>query len=329
MKRSSTPRYPQAKGLAWHRRLAVFATRARERLVPAGLLAAVVLVGMPSAALDVPPLERRVTDLAGMLTSAAVEVMEADLAELEADTGAQVAVLTVPGLQGEVLEDYSIRVAEAWKLGSEERDDGVLLLIARDDRKIRIEVGYGLEGVLPDARCGRIIDQIMTPSFRRGDFSEGTLRAVAAIDGLIREDPEAATGLDDVPVPMPEAGAVIVMMLLFVVVIGTFAVTALFSKGGGAWFLYLFLVPFFFAFPSGAFGVVVGTIVVVVWIVGFPILRALIWHTGVGKDFRTSHPAWVSWGSSGGSWSGGGSFGGGGFSGGGGSFGGGGASGGW
>ncbi|MEE4271010.1 MAG: TPM domain-containing protein [Thermoanaerobaculales bacterium] len=296
------------------------------------MIVLVVLVGVvstPCAALDVPPLDRRVTDLAGMLTSGAVEVLEADLAGLEADTGAQVAVLTVPSLEGEVLEDYSLRVVEAWKLGSEERDDGVLLLIARDDRKIRIEVGYGLEGVLPDARCGRIIDQIMKPSFRQGDFSEGTLRAVALIGGLIREDPEAASSLDHAPVPVPEAGAVIVMMLIFVAVIGTFAITALFSKGGGAWFLYLFLVPFFFAFPSGAFGIVVGTIVVVAWLVGFPILRALIWHTGLGRDFRTSHPGWVTWGSSGGSWGGRSSFGGGGFSGGGGSFGGGGASGGW
>lgn len=284
---------------------------------------------MPCAALDVPPLERRVTDLAGILSSSVVTTLEAELEQLEAETGAQLAVLTVPSLDGEVLESYSLRVVETWKLGTEELDNGVLLLIARDDRKIRIEVGYGLEGVLPDARCGRIIDSVMTPAFRQGEFSEGTLRAVALIGGLIREDPEAAEGLDDASAPMPEVGALIVMMLIFSAVVGTFAFTALFSKGGGAWFLYLFLVPFFFAFPSAAFGILVGTIVVFAWLIGFPILRALIWHTGMGKDFRTSHPTLTTINSSGGWSSGGFSSGGGGFSGGGGSFGGGGASGGW
>ncbi len=288
---------------------------------------------MPCSALDVPPPERRVTDLGGMLSSSAVTTIEAELERLEADTGAQVAVLTVPSLEGDVLESYSLRVVETWKLGTEERDNGVLLLIVRDDRKIRIEVGYGFEGVLPDARCGRIINNVMKPAFRQGDFTGGTVKAVELIGGLIREDPEAAAGLDDESAPMPEVGALIVMMLLFLVVIGTFAVTALFSKGGGAWFLYLFLVPFFFAFPSAAFGILVGTIVVLVWLIGFPILRTLIWHTSAGKGFRTSHPTWVTLGSSGGSWGGSSSFGGGsfggGFSGGGGSFGGGGASGGW
>ena len=88
------------------------------------LLLVVGLVATPCPALDVPPLERRVTDLAGLLSSAAVTTMEADLAQLETDTGAQVAVLTVPSLEGEVLESYSLRVVETWKLGSEERDNG-------------------------------------------------------------------------------------------------------------------------------------------------------------------------------------------------------------
>jgi len=293
------------------------------------LLLVVCTTVVPCAALDVPPLEGRVTDLGGMLSSNAVTTLDAELGALEAETGAQVAVLTVPSLDGEVLESYSLKVVESWRLGSEELDNGVLLLIARDDRKIRIEVGYGLEGVLPDARCGRIIDNVMTPAFRQGEFSEGILQAVVLIGGLIREDPEAAAGIDGTSTSMPDVGAAIVMMLIFCVVVGTFAFTALFTKGAGAWFLYLFLVPFFFAFPSAAFGILVGTIVVILWLIGFPILRTLVWHTGTGKDFRASHPTLTTINSSGGFSSGGWSGGGGGFSGGGGSFGGGGASGGW
>ena len=116
------------------------------------------LVVVPCFGLEVPSLDRRVIDLAGLFSASAASSMEAELEGLETETGAQVAVLTIPSLEGQPLEDYALRVVEAWRLGREKRDNGVLILIARDDRKIRIEVGYGLEGVLPDAMCGRIID---------------------------------------------------------------------------------------------------------------------------------------------------------------------------
>ena len=286
------------------------------------------LVVVPCFGLDVPSLERRVTDLAGLFSASAASSMEAELEGLETETGAQVAVLTIPSLEGQPLEDYALRVVEAWQLGQEKRDNGVLILIVRDDRKIRIEVGYGLEGVLPDAMCGRIIDNAMKPAFRQGDFSAGTLRAVEVIAGLVRGDPDAAT-LHDESIEANETMGIIVTAIIFFVVVGTFAVSALFSKGGGAWFLYFFLMPFFFAFPGALLGFKWGGVFVLAWLIGFPLLRTLIWHTGAGKTFRTSHPTWITMGSSGGSWGGGGSFGGGGFSGGGGSFGGGGASGGW
>ena len=293
---------------------------------------ALMLVVQPVAGLEVPTLERQVTDLAGIFSLSAASEMDHRLKILEEETGAQVAVLTIPSLEGQVLEDFSIRVVEAWELGDRDRDNGVLVLIARDDRKIRIEVGYGLEGVIPDVLAGRIIDNAMKPAFREGDFSGGTLRAVELIDGLVRADPEAAQALAGGSGGSPDALPLIAMGAIFLSVIGVFAFSALFSKGGGAWFLYLFLVPFFFAFPGAAFGGKVGLIVVLVWLIGFPILRAIIWHSTAGKEFRTSHPTWTTWSSSGGSWSSGGggwSGGGGGFSGGGGSFGGGGASGGW
>jgi len=296
------------------------------------LVVALLLAVQPVAGLEVPILERQVTDLAGLFSLSAASEMDHRLKILEEETGAQVAVLTIPSLEGQVLEDFSMRVVEAWKLGSQDRDNGVLVLIARDDRKIRIEVGYGLEGVIPDVLAGRIIDNAMKPAFREGDFSRGTLRAVELIDGLVRADPEAAQALAGGSGGSPDALPLIAMGAIFLSVIGVFAFSALFTKGGGAWFLYLFLVPFFFAFHGAAFGGKVGLIVVLVWLVGFPILRAIIWHSTAGKDFRTSHPTWTTWSSSSGGWSSGGggwSGGGGGFSGGGGSFGGGGDSGGW
>ncbi|HSN57166.1 MAG TPA: TPM domain-containing protein [Candidatus Sulfomarinibacteraceae bacterium] len=294
------------------------------------VLAAAAVV--PVLALEVPRLDRRVTDLAGLLSASAVDAMESELQRLEAETGAQVAVLTIPSLEGEPLEDYSLRVVEAWQLGREDRDNGVLVLIARDDRRIRIEVGYGLEGVLPDALCGRIIDHAMKPAFRQGDFSGGTRQAVEVIAAAVRGDPDAAAAVAAPEAAAPELGTMIAMTAVFLAVIGTFAMSALFTKGAAAWFLYFFLVPFFFAFPSAVLGARWGVVAALAWLVGFPILRALIWHTVAVRTFRTSYPTLTTWTATGGSWGRGGfggGGGGGGFSGGGGSFGGGGASGGW
>jgi uncharacterized protein len=291
-----------------------------------------IVAALPAAALEVPPLEGRIMDLAGLYSMSAASEMDRRLQTLEDETGAQVAVLTIPSLEGHSLEDFSMSVVESWELGGRERDNGLLILIARDDRKIRIEVGYGLEGVIPDILAGRIIDNAMKPAFRQGDFSGGTAKAVDLVDGLIRSDPEAAQALAEPAGRSADAIPLIAMGAIFLSVIGVFATTALFSKGAGGWFLYLFLIPFFFAFPGAMLGGKWGLIIVAAWLIGFPILRAIIWHTGVGEDFRTTHPKWTTWSSSGGGWSSGGggwSGGGGGFSGGGGSFGGGGASGGW
>ncbi|MGD8439930.1 MAG: TPM domain-containing protein [Holophagae bacterium] len=293
----------------------------------------VVLATLPAAALDVPRLEARVTDLAGLYTSTEAAGIERALEVLENETGAQVAVLTIPGLDGVPIEDVSIRVVDTWQLGEAERDNGVLILIARDDRRIRIEVGYGLEGLVPDALAGRIIDQAMTPAFRQGDFAGGTLNAIDVIGAAIRGDPDLGARL---PAGRPSSDTVVpglAAAVIFLAVIGTFAMSALFSKGGAGWFLYLFLTPFFFAFPGAMLGPRWGAALAAAWLVGYPILRVLIWHTDAGKRLRTSSSRGGGmWFPVGGSWSGGGFGGGGfggGFSGGGGGFGGGGASGGW
>jgi uncharacterized protein len=134
-----------------------------------------------SYAIDVPPLRGRVNDLAGLLSQEQVTLLEDRLSQFEQETSHQLALLTVPSLNGEDIEGFTIRVAENWKMGHKGNDNGVILLIARDDRKLRIEVGYGLEGVLPDAVANRIIQEVIIPRFRDRDFAGGIDSGMSAI----------------------------------------------------------------------------------------------------------------------------------------------------
>ncbi len=131
----------------------------------------------------VPPLVGRVVDQTGTLSSNDVSTLNQTIRAFEARKGSQLAVLIVPTTDGEAIEQYSLRVAEAWKIGRKKIDDGVLLVIAKNDRKLRIEVGYGLEGALTDVTSKRIIDEIITPHFRSGDFSGGIS---AGVDRILR-----------------------------------------------------------------------------------------------------------------------------------------------
>jgi len=147
-----------------------------------------VLLLLPLAAgadVAVPPLKARVTDLTGTLDAAQKSALEQKLAAFEAKKGAQVAVLMLPTTQPETIEQYAVRVEEAWKLGRKGVDDGVLLVIAKEDRKLRIEVGYGLEGVLPDAVAKRIVADDIAPRFKQGDFYGGVTAGVDRITGVI------------------------------------------------------------------------------------------------------------------------------------------------
>jgi len=125
------------------------------------------------AEVAVPPLSARVTDLTSTLDAVQKQQLETRLAQFEEKKGAQIAVLLIPTTQPETIEQFGIRVVDAWKLGRKGIDDGVLLLIAKDDRTLRIEVGYGLEGVLPDAVAKQIISETITPHFKRGDYYAG------------------------------------------------------------------------------------------------------------------------------------------------------------
>jgi uncharacterized protein len=304
--------------------------RGPRRLALASLAVVLVVSGMSNAK-EVPFLAARVNDVAGLLPQPVRESLEAKLADLERRTGAQVAVLTVDSLEGDPIEDYAVRVFQTWKLGRQGVNDGVLFLVARQERRMRIEVGYGLEARLTDARSRQILDDIVRPHFRAGDFGAGVQAGVDAIAAVI----EGASLPAKRRAPTNQIGSMVglgIFALLFLLVIGTFSVIALLTPGRAGWFLYLFLTPFYAIFPSAVFPPYGGVVAAGMWLVGFPILRAAL-NTPGGTKFRKRH-GWVmtpSSGGSGGRWSsgGGGSSSGGGFSGGGGSSGGGGASSSW
>lgn len=148
-------------------------------------LVALLSLGAAHAEVAVPQLAQRVTDLAETLNAEQAQALESRLAAFEVQKGAQLAVLVVPTTRPETIEQYGIRVVDAWRLGRKGVDDGALLLVARDDRALRIEVGYGLEGVLNDATAHRIIDEIIVPHFKTGEFYQGIDAGVSAMMQVI------------------------------------------------------------------------------------------------------------------------------------------------
>ncbi len=136
---------------------------------------------MTLSAADVPPLKSRVNDYAAMFSKDTIQSLENQLETYERSDSTQIAVLTITSLQGDSLEDFSIRVADDWKIGRKGYDNGALLIISKNDRKIRIEVGYGLEGSLTDLLAGRIVDTIISPAFKQGQFDKGVQDGVQAM----------------------------------------------------------------------------------------------------------------------------------------------------
>jgi uncharacterized protein len=272
--------------------------------------------------LEVPFLSARVNDLASMIPTDARQRIEQKLAAFEQQTGAQVAVLTIPSLEGEPIEDFSLRVVEAWKLGKKGKDNGVLFLVSKQDRRMRIEVGYGLEGDLTDLETSRILDDVVAPYFRNGDFGGGIEHGVDAILASLQGQevvaPESG-GAEEVRSP----GGSAFSGMMFAIIIGVFSLMALTTGGAMGWLLYFFMMPFLAGF---------GMPVLIGWVVLFPILK-LLFGRKMGRRGPGSRGGWWGggpfigggFGGGGGGWGGGG----GGFSGGGGSFGGGGSSGSW
>jgi uncharacterized protein len=286
---------------------------------PARLFVFLALLFFPTMptlvwSLDVPPLTGRVMDLAHVLPADTAAALTSDLAAHETKTGNQVAVLVLPSLEGEPLEPFSHHVATSWKLGQKGTDNGVLLLVVIKERKVRIEVGYGLEGTLTDLRSAHIIRNEIVPRFRAGDLPGGVTAGVAAILKTIEgtyQPPERPSA--------PSGGEDMVGQILMAVVVGVVfglalsnvnrLVGALAGTGLSLW-LAPWLIP----------AIITGLVT---------LLFVLMFGSAMSGRRRSGFDDWTSYSSRGGGWGGGSLGDGGGFSGGGGDFGGGGASGDW
>lgn len=268
------------------------------------------------AEVAVPPLTGRVVDQTGTLSRDQTATLEQTLKDFEDRKGSQIAVLIVPTTAPETIEQYALRVVEQWKLGRKKIDDGALLIVAKDDRKLRIEVGYGLEGVLNDATARRIIDEIITPKFRNGDFGGGITDGVDRILRVVDGEPLPAPK----PKPNPSAsfddlGEFFPVLIIGALIVGGI-VRALLGRllgslvmGGGV------------AFITWAMLGVLPVALIAGLIAFFATMISDVIGSGGGGSYSSRGGGGFSSGSSGGSS--------GGFSGGGGSFGGGGASGSW
>jgi uncharacterized protein len=266
----------------------------------------------------VPPLSGRVVDQTGTLSAGDISALTQTLKNLETRKGSQVAVLIVPTTAPETIEQYSIKVAESWKIGRKKIDDGALLVVAKNDRKLRIEVGYGLEGALTDVTSKRIIDEIIVPKFRNGDFaggiSAGVDRIVAVIDGEKLPAPAQRQQSNSGSLNFdPLNPFFIIPVMLFGGLIRSLLGRLIGSVASGG--LVALIAWYFFASLLAA--VLAGVIVTIFVMFSDSITSSAPGRRGGG------------WSGGGGSFSGGSSSDSGGFSGGGGSFGGGGASGSW
>jgi uncharacterized protein len=273
------------------------------------------------ALVAVPPLTGRVVDQTGTLAAGDIASLTQTLKDLETRKGSQIAVLIVPTTDGEAIEQFSLRVAEAWKIGRKKIDDGALLVIAKNDRRLRVEVGYGLEGALTDVTTKRIIDEDITPKFRAGDFaggvSAGVSRMIRVVEGEKLPEPEPphwqSPGLLNIDPFNP-------FVLAFVFIVGSALRAALGRLVGSA--------------ATGGFvgflaWLLVGSLGAALAIGALAFLIAAFFDLMPSGGGRGTRGGWSSGGSSDWSSSSGSSSSSGGFSGGGGSFGGGGASGSW
>ncbi len=283
---------------------------------------------------DLPVLTSRVTDETWTLTEEFVSNLEKKLEDFEKKTSNQIVVLMISSLEGQSIEEFSIQVAENNKIGQKGKDNGVLLLIAKDDRKLRIEVGYGLEGALTDVLCNRIMESEIKGSFKAGNFEEGIAKGIDAIMGGIG-------GTYTAPIPKDysylgplsffgsmDSGQNLPWSIRLVFSLFTFPILSFFVYGALftpyiGWFIYFFLFPFWSIFPIAFYGVDIGVSIFLIYVFGIGLTKFFLLVTPSGRKMMKSISEGSS-SSSGGSSGGGFSSSGGGFSGGGGSFGGGG-----
>ncbi len=283
---------------------------------------------LPIAAysLDVPRLQGYVNDYGGMISPSAKSKLEEGLKAFEQSDSTQIVILTIPTLERENIEEFSIKVAEAWKIGQQQKDNGILLIVSKQERKIRIEVGRGLEGKLTDLMAGRIIDQVIKPRFKQGDFDRGFITGASALIDATRGEFKA----EQRPIQRRQKGfppflTFLLFFGIFVLVLGSFSriLGGIAGGTGLAGLVHLTVAPI---------GILPGILLLLVGFGAGFFLPSLFSSIGRRDGLREDHRGGgFFYGPGMGSHSiGGGGFeGGGGFSGGGGSFGGGGASGDW
>ena len=314
-----------------------------KRIILSCLIVLVLASGAGFSKTEVPYLSGRVNDYAQILSEDTKVKLTENLKLHEEQTGDQIAVLTIPSLDGENIEDYANRVFNTWELGQKDRDNGILIVVAPNDRRMRIEVGYGLEPTLTDGMAGQIIRNIMTPHFKNSDYNagimDGTLAVISVLEGeqlpdMVNNESGGDSGDSFFDGPDLSFMERILIGSFIFGIIGLFTVIGVLTPGMG-WFLYFFLIPFWAMFPIVVLGAKGAFYCLVTYVIGFPIAKLSIkntsWYKKAKKDMKKKGKASIggftlsSSGSSGSSWSSGGSS----FSGGGGSSGGGGASGSW
>ncbi len=275
------------------------------------IFAAVLLIPVQrSYALEVPVLQGHVNDYGNMISPEAESLLEERLKSFELSDSTQVVILTVDSLEGDAMEDFTIRVAEKWKIGQAKKDNGVILFASKNDRRMRIEVGRGLEGVLTDLLSGRILDNVIRPRFKAGDFDGGFINGTGSIiDACRGEFKNDSISTDSTSQDSPIGEYIFfIFIILYIVIIIVSKFSKLLSGGIGA--LSLPTLIYFGFSPMGLIEILIFACI------GF-VAALVLPYIPIGG------------GSSGGGSGRSSSFGGGGFSGGGGSFGGGGSSGGW
>jgi uncharacterized protein len=311
-------------------------------MIPA-VVALLVALLFPAAAFaaDVPYLTGRVVDDAQILSPDARTRLAAVLKAHEQATSNQIVVLTVPTIQPEGIEDYAVDVFNNWKLGQKGRNNGVLVVVVPQDRRMRIEVGYGLEPMLTDAMAGAIIRDVMAPAFKRADYDAGIQNGIAAIiarlegksvataaPAAVHQPLRSRNGFQRIAMPWPQR---ILFSLFVFTIIGLFTFIGIVTPGVG-WFLYVFLIPFWSMFPMLLIGPTPTLVLVAAYLIGYPLAKLRLartaWYQKAAVDLKTKGTATIG-GFAVVSGGGGGFSSGGGFSGGGGSSGGGGASGSW
>lgn len=285
------------------------------------MILAVCLIALPNvmAEIPVPALKGRVNDYAGMLSSGTAMTLETKLATLEQSDSTQVVVLTINSLDGEAIEEFSIRVADQWKVGQEDTDNGAILIVSKQDRKLRIEVGYGLEGRLTDLVSGEIIRNIIVPEFKRGRFDQGIAAGVDAMIAVSKGEYTAVPTRQRRPGSKSQGPLFAIIAFVFLVSQLGRANKGLGAVAGGV------MMPIF----GGMFfhgGLMLLLALIPVGLVSGLLLSVMGSSFGAYSTTSSGYHRGGFWGGGGGFSSGGGF---GGFSGGGGGFGGGGASGGW